>query len=159
MDEYTDQQAWDECLIRGWRSEISMSMLVAQFLLIRKPSLIGHKGGFSSVDEVSNYLSSLDIRRCKDRVSPDELRFVSWHGPVRAFVASRSSTLNNALWNEKNTAESILENISTFKWTRKNMKNFNDRGHERRSNHISRSCDKVVKARSLDKRHDWNTVK
>ena len=152
------QASWDECLIKGWRADIDMTNMLKQFLLIVEPGMVTN-GNFSiDVAQVLEFVTSLELRRCRDRDGSDVIRFISYKGPVRAFIADRCKYMNDCLWNEKNSAQSIIESIPGFKWCRKNSKS-HVAGRRRRYEKKKAQCEKVISARSLCKRHDWGTVK
>jgi hypothetical protein len=150
------QAAWDECLVKGWRAEISMGMMVSQFLHIVKPAFMNKEDFAVPVSEVVEFITSLELKRCRDKDTSGEIRFLSMRGPVRVFVASRCQHMNSCLWNSENSTESILESITSFKWSRKS--DFSA-SRKRAYNKKKASGERTIKARSLSKNHDWGTVK
>ena len=152
------QSVWDECLIYGARADISMGNLVWRFLLEVKPDLVENNGDFKDRSQVANFINSLELRRCRDKNRDGILEFHVWKGPVTAFIGERSPIMLACIFNKKHAAIDILENINSFKWTRKGIKHINNI-QRRKQRRKSASCERTVKARSLDKRYDWSTIK
>ena len=164
MDSDKIQSLWDDCLIRGWKSDLHMTMIVKQFLVNVNPDLLrfGYFDtcGFKDVGDVVNYINSLEIRRrCRDRAANDGLEFHGLKSGVRAFIARRSPMLSNCLLTGKSSNDEILAAIHTFKWTRVQEKNNSAERQRNKRKYVKASGVREIKARSLGKNHDWGTVK
>ena len=152
------QKVWDENLIYGWRADISKKDLALRFIDTCNNELF--KSVINSTGkmlEVVEYISSLKLKRCRDNTGKNKEPEFSLRRnvPLRAFVAERSDHLSKCLWSEKNKTEDILEAIDRFKWVRVSGGTSN----EKRNRNNEKRCTKVIKARSLTKKHDWGTVK
>jgi hypothetical protein len=152
------QEVWDDCLLRSWRADVQMSHMVLQFLLRVNPDIAGKNNSYDT-KECINYIDGLELKRCRDENTNHELGFSAFKEPVRGFVAARCQRLNDCLWNKDNTVENILDNISGFKWTRKSAKTKNKRSSRLRKEKNHKGSLVEIKARQLDKKHDWNIVK
>tara|TARA_R110002167_G_scaffold45515_2_gene136721 strand:- start:6855 stop:7337 length:483 start_codon:yes stop_codon:yes gene_type:complete len=158
----TNQEIWDDCLIRGWKSDINMNMLTKQFISNIDTSLMQSswaspcyfKDGF---DQFA-YITDIGIkRRCMDRGRDGSLMFYAGFGGVRAFIAKRSPQISDRLfagW----SADDVLANINSFKWSRSNIKNGDKRKYDNRQNLKKSKAVMAIKPRDLTKKHDWKTV-
>lgn len=158
------QKTWDDCLVRGWKSDIRMTDVMKHFLLDINPSLLKLGGvwgcEFNDIKESIDYISSLEIkRRCRDRMGDGTLSFQSVRGCVRAFIANRSQHMSNCLLAGEASADEVLESISGFKWSRLQYREVS-KIKQRNLTKLKRARGvKTIMARSLDKKHDWKTVK
>lgn len=157
------QKIWDTSLLACWKSDVSGWAIATGFLKgIGKPDLAEKFNGKTKptdadYGQVRTLLASYKLSRCLDRGGEGGLEFRP-SASARAFVAEHCERLGTCLWSGKHTNEALLDSIDNFKWRRKGravvnaMKNKN---YKKRNAVVSVS----IKARELDKRHDWDTVK
>ena len=129
------QQIWDYELIKGWDS------FTIEF------------------SELEDYLISLNLKRCLDvDHRNDTYAFQAWKTDVIGFIHARSESLSMALMDGE-PKPLVLLDIDGYKWTKKNT---NASARYRQKQRYIKKSDRAVikiKARSLSKDHDWNTVK
>ena len=154
------QSEWDRQLVMGWRRDSTMMGVVIKFLSKVNSGLLAEEGGVTSFDDVANYLSFLDLRRCGDRGSEGRILFQGFRVPARAFVAQRSKMANNWLWgNSGFMLNDGVDAISRFKWSRLALKVRTKAHNKKRYSKIKAKSFVVVKARDLDKKSDWRLTK
>jgi hypothetical protein len=152
------QKVWDEILIHGWRADIDLISLAFRFIDVCNNELyLETKDKRDQIGKVLDYISSLKLKRCRDKKRQDvERRFnIRRNTPVRAFVAARSEHLSRCLRNDKNKPADILAAIDRFEWKAIN----GGSSAEKQKHKRDAACTKVISARSLTKNHDWGTVK
>lgn len=160
MDKQEQQALWDELLVKCWRADIAMSHMLKMFLMDTNRSLLMDASrDFTDFKDVSDFISSLELRRCRDRDEYGDLVFNSFRGPVRAFVAMRCELMNNCLWNKDNTAEHIIENISAFKWVRRGPASVRKTTNRRKKEKRDKESVKTLSMRALDQKGQWDKVK
>jgi hypothetical protein len=156
------QELWDDCLIRGWKSDIPMQILIMQFILNVDKSLIKSSWidpcYFADDFNAYTYITALGIkRRCMDRLTNGELAFHQGRGCVRAFIAKRSPQISGKLFSGC-SADDVLSEINTFKWSR--SKQGGTKAKSKRAYNYSKSKGNVnISARSLSYGSSWGTVK
>jgi hypothetical protein len=156
------QKIWDTSLLTCWKADSSGWSIVTGFLKGIESDLAGKfEGGNKLTDadfaEVKNSLVSYQLSRCLDWGTDGQLEFRG-SKTARAFVAEHCERLNICLWSGKHTNEALLQSIDNFKWLRKGRKVH--RALNTKHKRIQRAkVDIAIKARSLSKKHDWETVK
>lgn len=158
----TNQEIWDDCLIRGWKADIPMDMLIKQVVYNIEPDLLKsswlNSGYFPDDFDRVGYITKLEIRRrCMDRNTYGELEFSALRGCVRAFIAQRSPEISKMLF-DGHSADSVLGKINTFKWTRSNLKNSNKITAVKRKNLKAKMSEVIVRKRSIKNKYTWGTV-
>ena len=151
MGKKETQKVWDSLLVNCWWHDSSFTQMVFYFQKQMKPD-----SDFTTL-ELIEYINSLDLRRCRDRDSRGLTIRLDKRLPVRAFIANHSSGLSAALFAGTIPIKDVIENINNWKWTRPAIQK-KERNERARNRRISRSV-VVIKARELDKSHDWSTVK
>jgi hypothetical protein len=157
------QKIWDTSLLACWKSDVSGWAIATGFLKgIGKPDLAEKFNGKTKptdeeFSEVKNLLVSYQLSRCLDKGWDGELEFRP-SKTARAFVAEHCERLGTCLWSGKHTNEALLDSIDNFKWRRKGRAVVNARKNK---NYKKRNSivPVTLRARELDKRHDWDTVK
>ena len=150
------QEIWDRLLIQGWERDKSLAWLVHWFIEESAP-VLNKLGDFRrSID----YITSLDLDRCKDPIKGGYEFQCNKHVTVRCFVDTHSRQLTNFLFSEEHDNSDILINISNFKWKKVNHQK---RASKKRVEHhkilTKLGARMTIHFRENDKRHDWNTVK
>lgn len=157
------QKIWDTSLLACWKSDVSGWAIATGFLKgIGKPDLAEKFNGKTKLtpadfEAIRTEIASYQLSRCLDRRTESELEFRP-SKTARAFVAEHCERLGTCLWSGKHTNEALLENIDNFKWRRKGkaVANAARMKHYHRQNNL---VPVTLRARELDKRHDWKTVK
>ena len=160
MEELTKeriQQIWDYELIKGWeeRGKYKMWKVVHEFIKRVK----GDNSFDVGFDDLEDYLVSLNLKRCLDIDHQyDQHVFRAWKTDVIGFIHARSESLSMALINDE-PKPLILLDIDSYKWTKKNTRA--SARYRQKQNYIKKSDRATIKikARSLSKKHDWETVK
>ena len=160
MTKKEKQKIWDEILIDQWQKDGSVMIALTLFLRQVEPSLVGPSGFIDSDKHVAacEYMVSTGLSRCLD--ANGERLYFNCRGPVRAFIASRCSQINNVLWSGKYTSEQVLAASPQFKWRRLGKAVLKDIAESRRAEAIMGNGSLlIIDTRARDKRHNWNTVK
>ena len=152
------QNIWDYELISAWDEEGKTRVwsVVDKFMSRVRPELKRFELGFNETEE---YLVSLSLKRCLDIDPAYKTKvFRAFKSDVIGFIHGRSEGLSNALMGGE-LKPIILLSINNYKWIKKNTRaaakfRRNQRQQEKRD-----SANLVVKARSLSKKHDWETTK
>ena len=156
------QKIWDTSLLACWKANSGGWSIAVGFLKGIESDLAEKFNGKTKptdedYTEAKNLVVSYKLSRCLDRRTESELEFRP-SKTARAFVAEHCERLGTCLWSGKHTNEALLENIDNFKWRRKGKAVSN--ATRMKSYYKQKALVPVrIKARELDKRHDWDTVK
>lgn len=163
MDKSEIQYLWDMCLINGWKYNNSMLKVCNEFLRVTKPEMQFRKDDVQtkeSVQVVKDYITSLELKRCRDADTAGNIVFQATYGPVRRFIASRCPLMANTLRTGTVDPLDILEHIANYKWRRVSNKGRAAQRHRIIRHKRERGDDQLfVEAKNLGKKHDWKTVK
>ena len=157
------QKIWDTSLLTCWEVNSGGWSIATGFLkgiesdLAEKFNGITTKPTADDYEQVRTLLASYNLSRCLDRGSEGQLEFRP-SKTARAFVSEHCQRLGNCLWSGKHTNEALLDNIDNFKWLKKGNAISNELKRRSRR-HQNFLVPVTIKARELDKRHDWDTVK
>ena len=157
------QKIWDTSLLTCWEANSWGWSIATGFLkgiesdLAEKFNGITTKPTADDYEQVKTLLASYNLSRCLDRGSEGQLEFRP-SKTARAFVSEHCQRLGTCLWSGKHTNEALLDSIDNFKWLKKGkaISNAQRRKSYRHQNFLAPV---TIKARELDKRHDWDTVK
>jgi len=158
------QEIWDTSLLECWKSNASGWAIASGFLKniesdsdAARKFYEGDKLTPADFEAIKTEIASYQLSRCLDRRTESELEFRPAY-TARAFVAEHCERLGTCLWSGKHTNEALLENIDNFKWRRKGKAVSN--ATRMKSYYKQKALVPVtLRARELDKRHDWDTVK
>ena len=157
------QKIWDTSLLTCWEVNSGGWSIATGFLkgiesdLAEKFNGITTKPTADDYEQVRTLLASYNLSRCLDRGSEGQLEFRP-SKTARAFVSEHCQRLGTCLWSGKHTNEALLDNIDNFKWLKKGNAISNELKRRSRR-HQNFLVPVTIKARELDKRHDWDTVK
>jgi len=142
MDKEELQKVWDKMLIQAWAKDVKMRAVLEQFGL----SALNISNPCDDLSRVVSCGIDLKLKRFKENRSES----INYRLPVRAFIAKRCPGLSDCLWSGKHEEQLLIDRISGFKWVMPaaSRRTVPEKGIRRK-----------IKARSLSKRHDWNTVK
>lgn len=160
MNQEEIQELWDMSLLSGWKADRHMATVLKRFLKIVAPEQMESNGEFVDISEAIVYLESLGLSRCYDKKNTNDgvVGFIGIRDRARPFIAARCEDLNNCLWNKDNSIMDIIDAMDRFKWRRKGKSARKSYGKQYAK--YKRACgEKTIKARSLGKKHDWDTVK
>ena len=156
------QKIWDVSLLSCWKVNSSGWSIATGFLKGIKSDLAEKFNGKTKptdadYGQVRTLLVLHNLSRCLDRGREGQLEFRP-SASARAFVAEHCERLGTCLWSGKHTNEALLDSIDNFTWRRKGRAVINatkNKNYKKRNS----LTPIAIKARELDKRHDWNTVK
>ncbi len=153
------QQIWDYELISKWdeKGKYKMWHVVHSFMCRVHPLGI-HKVGDLCFEDSSDYLEHLNLKRCLDIGSDGEITFQAYTTDVIGFIHARSKALSIALINGEDKPV-ILLNVNNYKWTKKQSDSARKFRTIQRREKLKNAANIKVKARSLSKKHSWDTVK
>ena len=156
------QKIWDTSLLTCWEVNSGGWSIATGFLKGIESDLAEKFNGTTKptaddYEQVKTLLASYNLSRCLDRGSEGQLEFRP-SKTARAFVSEHCQRLGTCLWSGKHTNEALLDNIDNFKWLKKGKAISNDLKRRSRR-HQNFLVPVTIKARELDKRHDWDTVK
>ena len=156
IDKKELQRTWDEELLNGYYSDRNMMSLFSAFLRKHFPEFIDEN--YHCTEDGIYFLSQLGLRRCTDVNGKGESILYRW-GNVRTFVHKRSPSLAKAFLT---IPDLHFSQIKKFKWKKqlinKQARNEQNKNYYRKQSK-AREATITIKARSLSKKHDWNTVK
>lgn len=122
--------AW--ALVRAWEKDLSAFIAIKNALLVEEGS-------------------ASDETICAE-VGAD---YIWWSMRARPFMATRFKPVSDALWDGVAKAEVVTVLMGCTAAAKKRSSVFTElRKESRKQNRV-----RVIQARSLDKRHDWATVK
>lgn len=162
MDKQEMQYLWDLTLLTSWKRDYSLPAFMFNFLNKVNKSLVDDlKAEKVTFDDVINYINGLDLKRCKDKRAGKITFVVSRKIPIRAFIGERCKRLGACLNNESLDLLDILEAIDNFEWrvVNHNSKDNVSACSKKRIRKVRAQTIKHVRARDLDTRHNWGTVK
>jgi len=136
------QKIWDRLLIEGWFKERRLWMVIDEY---------GEKTGAPKTKR-GYFLPDLSGM---ERVPHENL---VGKATVRNFIESGNELLSRVLWAGKETPESVIAVIGSFKFV-DNKKRIIKRRNEKQNLKRAERSSRTVRARSLDKKHEWGTVK
>ena len=157
------QKIWDTSLLTCWEVNSGGWSIATGFLKGIKSDLAEKFNGITTkptaddYEQVRTLLASYNLSRCLDRGSEGQLEFRP-SKTARAFVSEHCQRLGTCLWSGKHTNEALLDSIDNFKWLKKG-KAISNELKRRSRRHQNFLVPVTIKARELDKRHDWDTVK
>mgnify|MGYP003636383809 FL=1 len=158
------QKIWDTSLLACWKANSGGWAIASEFLKeiesdsnAARKFYEGDKLTPADFEAIKTEIASYQLSRCLDRRTESELEFRP-SKTARAFVAEHCERLGTCLWSGKHTNEALLDSIDNFKWRRKGRAVVNARKNK---NYKKRNSivPVTLRARELDKRHDWDTVK
>ena len=145
------QKLWDRRLLEGWYNEWSMGRVQGNVYREAKGLSPDTYLDWGKVDE---FFQNSGLKRHQKTFGPL---------PTRAFVEAMSPNLSGCLWSGKHSEDDILRAIDNFKWNAPSVavlnKHHNRKSGRKNYNKKKKQGERVVEARSLDKGHDWNTIK
>lgn len=133
------QDQWEDALLQGWKNNKSMGAVLAL------------AAGIGRVMEAGEW----DRIRCRaSKMKPSFSEFSRFSQPCRAWVATHATFASNALWDGNfELAKRLIKKggVATHGMAKHRR--------EVRSDEKDLRGLRTIHARSLSKRHDWNTVK
>jgi len=148
------QRAWDEELVHAWTKFHTSLGLAYSFAKRVRP--IMEKLG--DPRRLTQWIATLGLKRCPWQIVDGEITHFGWKMQIRGYVDQHSRQLTNFLLNSSVKNTEIINNIDNFKWSDKRIVD-KTRQRESQNESLRRRTTKVVRMRSLCKKHDWNTVK
>ena len=157
------QRIWDAELIAGWDEEgkTKINSVVFRFLNRIAPEIQKkdcHGNFITPYCEIADLLISLSLRRCLDVNSKGDLCFQAGRTDVIGFIHARCEKMSMDLINGE-LKPIVLLNIDSYKWKKVNASASQRFRAKQRQEEVKSNCVKPIKARSLSKKHDWQTVK
>ena len=153
------QKVWDDHLVYGFRCDMTVPDMTVRFVESVNPELFKDlRADKVCFEALVKYITTLNLKRCMDRVNETDIAFDPRKIPLRGFISKRSPDLSNLLFNPKNKPEEVLEIIGQLKWKRQAAKSRSSKSELKQLyNKVNQL--RPVAARSLSKKHDWSTVK
>jgi hypothetical protein len=159
------QQIWDRCLIGSWDEKGNRKIfhVLYKFLCDVNPALIAKVNGeyAHSIHEQCEYMVSLNLKRCLDykiTKGKKEPFFGALKTDVIGFIHARCEQMSLDLIDGE-FPPVVLMNIDSYHWKSIDAAASQVFRRKQRYAKVVENSTKTVKARSLDKKHDWKTVK
>ena len=128
------QKIWDQLLLEGWRNDEKLRIVTAKFF--EKAEITADPDAYPI-----DVLCELDLKRIPEK--PFE-----FGTPAKIFISRHCQRLNLCLMDKRHSNEDVLRVIEGFDW----------RGLAHKKPARRDPVRMKVRARELDKKHDWKTV-
>ena len=135
------QREWSAILVAGWHKDASIAWALHRVI------------GLFPGDRISDE-EMISGQRETHGLWP-RVRHNSWARPLRDFLAANCRFASEALWDGDEKKALTLIDKPGFRARR----SFAPTEQEKRKDRRDARCTKFVKAREIDKRRDWHTVK
>ena len=148
------QRIWDESLIQAYRDGVRLFDLARLFIRRVDPAMSNEES-----NKIYAFIDGLELRRCRDRNRDGSLSLQKRNMSVSSFVGARCQRLSSCALNRDLSIVEIVDNISSFKWVRKNMRLERNKASRKHHRKKIRDGEVRIKARDLTASNNWNTVK
>jgi len=158
MDKKSMQKIWDDTLISHAICEMTMGTVFCAFFV-----KIGEYGGENpDWNMMKKRLVELNLRRCLD-VNKERELIVNFGMKQLAtdFIYLHSKSFAVAILERRIRMGSTDINPRHYKWKKKlvTQRMMKEKRARRYKRTVSKKLDRMIYARELNKKHDWNTVK